>query len=100
MNIAREESQEESIDMNPPPDCYGQHFSATKMAKPLLLFAVTFVLILSSTIGFALVSGEDISSAMWRSWTYGKDQSRRGRQPLPPPRTTKNRARACFRGAA
>jgi hypothetical protein len=48
------------------------HFSSSKMAKPLLLFAVTFVLILSSTIGFALVSGEDIAAAMWRSWTYGK----------------------------
>ena len=47
------------------------HFSSSKMAKPLLLFAITFVLILSSTIGVTLVSGEDISSAMWRSWTYG-----------------------------
>ena len=47
------------------------HFSSSKMAKPLLLFAITFVLILSSTIGFALVSGEDIASSMWRSWTYG-----------------------------
>ena len=47
------------------------HFSSSKMAKPLLLFAITFVLILSSTIGFALVSGEDVASAMWRSWTYG-----------------------------
>jgi len=49
------------------------HFSSTKMAKPLLLFAVTFVLILSSTIGFALVSGEEIGTAMWRSWTYVAD---------------------------
>ena len=37
------------------------HFSASKLAKPTLLFAVTFILILVSTIGFALVSGESFA---------------------------------------
>ena len=49
------------------------HFSASKLAKPTLLFAVTFILILVSTIGFALVSGESFAAAMWRSWTYVAD---------------------------
>lgn len=63
------------------------HFSSSKMAKPLLLFAVTFVLILASTIGFALVSGEEIGTAMWRSWTYGTcsivESSNKSSSPLP-----------------
>ena len=49
------------------------HFSASKLAKPTLLFAVTFILILVSTIGFALVSGESFAAAMWRSWTHVAD---------------------------
>ena len=48
------------------------HFSASQLAKPVLLLAVTFVLILTSTLALALVSGESLSAAMWRSWTFGE----------------------------
>ena len=50
------------------------YFSSSKSAKPLLLLAVTFVLIVTSAVGFAFVSGEGLSSALWRSWTYGRTQ--------------------------
>ena len=48
------------------------HFSASKAAKPLLLLAITFILIVLSTIGCALV-GENFGAAMWASWLYVAD---------------------------
>ena len=48
------------------------HFSASKAAKPLLLLAISFVLIVLSTFGCAFV-GEDLGAAMWASWLYVAD---------------------------
>jgi len=48
------------------------YLSSNKMAKPGMLFGVTFALILLSTVGL-MVTGEDLSSAMWQSWTWVVD---------------------------
>ena len=47
-------------------DCF---FSSSKLAKPLLLLAVTFLLILVSTVGLTVTTGDGLSTSMWRSWT-------------------------------
>jgi hypothetical protein len=48
------------------------HLSSNEMAKPAMLFGVTFALILLSTVSL-MVTGEDVSSAMWQSWTWVVD---------------------------
>lgn len=48
------------------------HFSTNQMAKPVMLCAVSFILILLSTVGFVIATGEELGASFWRAWTYGK----------------------------
>ena len=48
------------------------HFAASKLAKPLLLLAVTFLLIVLSAFGCMLM-GADLGEGLWQSWLFAAD---------------------------
>eukprot|EP00286_Rhodomonas_abbreviata_P025993 CAMPEP_0181292280 /NCGR_PEP_ID=MMETSP1101-20121128/2421_1 /TAXON_ID=46948 /ORGANISM="Rhodomonas abbreviata, Strain Caron Lab Isolate" /LENGTH=789 /DNA_ID=CAMNT_0023396737 /DNA_START=350 /DNA_END=2721 /DNA_ORIENTATION=+ len=49
------------------------YFSQSKLAKPILLLGVTFIVILTSSAFMCLSGDHDLSLAMWKSWTYVAD---------------------------
>ena len=49
------------------------YFTASQWAKPILLLSLSFILILQASIVSMMLVGDDLSTAMWKSWTYVAD---------------------------
>jgi len=49
------------------------YFSSTKLAKPVLLLGITFLVIVTSSVFMWMPGDTDLSGAMWKSWTYVAD---------------------------